>query len=228
MMLGVAETEETLRVEVFGVCRTYYLQVWNGAHNQVGVENSSALRKAENVYYPSAIRALGPSSSKLTLSLRIQVATRAYLIRLSPFPMILLKMQRKLGQLKRKMTQLKEWSLKLPSLQLHPKTFLRINEPSRAQKLSWQSFPCILRRIPRVRVQPPLQLLLPNLPRPQQKTTILLRLSRAQARFSRLSCFHVIVVYICKVVLILPFPRLYPITSANLFLCSITFVQNQT
>ncbi|XP_075634193.1 uncharacterized protein LOC142606742 [Castanea sativa] len=57
--VGVAETEETLRVEVPGVCRTYCLQVWNEA-----VEVSSALRRAENVYYPPAIRASGSSGSK--------------------------------------------------------------------------------------------------------------------------------------------------------------------
>ena len=62
--VGVAETEETFRSEVTGVCRVYYLQVWNEALNQVGVEASSAFRRAENVYYPPAIRTSGPSSSQ--------------------------------------------------------------------------------------------------------------------------------------------------------------------
>ena len=62
--VGVAETKKTFRVEVSGICKTYYLQVWNEALNQAGVEASSALRKAESVYYLSAIRASGRSGSK--------------------------------------------------------------------------------------------------------------------------------------------------------------------
>ena len=57
--VGVTETEKALRAEVVEVCRFYYLQVWNEALDQVGVEASSSLRRAENVYYPLAIRALG-------------------------------------------------------------------------------------------------------------------------------------------------------------------------
>ena len=53
--IEVAETEETLKDEVFGVCRTYCFQVWNETLNQVGVEAFSALSRAENVYYPLAI-----------------------------------------------------------------------------------------------------------------------------------------------------------------------------
>ncbi|KAK9988924.1 hypothetical protein SO802_029163 [Lithocarpus litseifolius] len=59
--VGVAETEEALRVEVFEVCRTYYRQVWIKALNQAGVEASSILRKVESVYYPAAIRPSLPS-----------------------------------------------------------------------------------------------------------------------------------------------------------------------
>ena len=61
---GVTETEEALKVEVAGVCRTYYLQVWNEAFNQARVEASFAFKRAENGYYLPAIRALGsPHSS---------------------------------------------------------------------------------------------------------------------------------------------------------------------
>ena len=55
--LGVAETEETLRAEVPTVCRIYCTQTWDEALNRAGVEASSELRKPENVFYPSAIRA---------------------------------------------------------------------------------------------------------------------------------------------------------------------------
>ncbi|KAL0007968.1 hypothetical protein SO802_009470 [Lithocarpus litseifolius] len=59
--VGVAETEEALRAEVSGVCRTYCRQVWLEALNQAGVEASSTLRKAKSVYYPAAIRPSLPS-----------------------------------------------------------------------------------------------------------------------------------------------------------------------
>ena len=51
----MAETEEALRAEVLGLCRTYCLQVWNEALNQTGVEASFVLRKIEvsNTLKPS-------------------------------------------------------------------------------------------------------------------------------------------------------------------------------
>ena len=62
--IGVIETKEALRAEVAEVCRFYYLQVWNEALNQTGVEASSAFRGADNVYYPPAIRTSSSSGSK--------------------------------------------------------------------------------------------------------------------------------------------------------------------
>lgn len=44
--VGVNKTEEALRAEVVGVCKTYCLQVWNEALNQARVEAFSALRRA--------------------------------------------------------------------------------------------------------------------------------------------------------------------------------------
>ena len=52
----MAETEETLRVEMSMVCRIYYAQTWDEALNRAGVKASSELRKAENVFYSTAIR----------------------------------------------------------------------------------------------------------------------------------------------------------------------------
>ena len=49
--MGIVEIEEALKVEVLGVYRAYYLQVWNEALNLARVEASSELRRAENVYY---------------------------------------------------------------------------------------------------------------------------------------------------------------------------------
>ena len=50
--VGVAKTKDALRVEVHAVCRVYCALVWDKTFNQVGVEASSVLRKAENIYYP--------------------------------------------------------------------------------------------------------------------------------------------------------------------------------
>lgn len=61
----MAETEEALRAEVLGVCRIYCDQVWDEALNRTGVESSSMLRKAKNIYYSLAIRVSTSSSSKL-------------------------------------------------------------------------------------------------------------------------------------------------------------------
>ena len=62
--IEVVETEEALKAEVLGVCRTYCLQVWNEALDQAEVEAFFALRKVKNVYYPLVIHASGlPSSS---------------------------------------------------------------------------------------------------------------------------------------------------------------------
>ena len=62
--LGVVETKETLRAEVLVVCRIYCAQTWDEALNRAGVETSFELRKAENVFYPSAIRASNPPSAQ--------------------------------------------------------------------------------------------------------------------------------------------------------------------
>ena len=60
----MAETLEALRAKVSKVCRNYCILVWNEALNQVGVEASSTLRRAESIYYPSAICAPAFGSSK--------------------------------------------------------------------------------------------------------------------------------------------------------------------
>ena len=62
-MWGVAKIKKALKAKVSRMCRTYCLQVWNKALNHAGVEASSALRRVKNVFYPPAIRALGPPSS---------------------------------------------------------------------------------------------------------------------------------------------------------------------
>ena len=61
---GVAETQAILKVQIPGVCRLYCSQVWEEALKRAGVDVSSDLWKAENIFYPAAIRE-APSSSSM-------------------------------------------------------------------------------------------------------------------------------------------------------------------
>ena len=53
--VGVAETEDALRVEVPAVCRAYCTQTWEEAFNRAGIDASSKLRKPENIIFPPAL-----------------------------------------------------------------------------------------------------------------------------------------------------------------------------
>ena len=48
--VGIAETEENLRVEVPVVCYIYCAKTWDEALNRAGVEASSELRRPENIF----------------------------------------------------------------------------------------------------------------------------------------------------------------------------------
>ena len=76
--MGVAETEEALKVEVARVRRTYCLQVWNAALNQAGVGDS------ESVYYPPAICTRGSASSKADTSSEVVELGKGSLAKASP------------------------------------------------------------------------------------------------------------------------------------------------
>ena len=54
--VGVAETEDNLKVEVLTVCRAYYTQTWEEALNRVGIDASSEQRKPENIIFPLALQ----------------------------------------------------------------------------------------------------------------------------------------------------------------------------
>ena len=51
------------------MCRIYCAQTWDEALNRAGVEASSELRKAENVFYPPAIWASAPSTQAKVTSI---------------------------------------------------------------------------------------------------------------------------------------------------------------
>ena len=61
---GVAETQASLKAQIPGVCRLYCSQVWEEALKQAGVEASSDLWKAENIFYPPTIREIASASSE--------------------------------------------------------------------------------------------------------------------------------------------------------------------
>ena len=63
---GVDETQATLKAQIPGVCRFYCSQVWEEALKRVGVDASSDLWKAENIFYPTAIHEATSSSSMAT------------------------------------------------------------------------------------------------------------------------------------------------------------------
>ena len=50
---GVAETQAILKAQIPGVCRLYCSQVWEEVLKQAGVNASSDLWKAENIFYPT-------------------------------------------------------------------------------------------------------------------------------------------------------------------------------
>ena len=89
--VGVAKTEEALRAEVSRMCKTYCLQVWNEALNQVGFEASFALKRVENVYHPPTIEHQALQAPKLKLPPRRWILARTALPRPSLLPIVLLK-----------------------------------------------------------------------------------------------------------------------------------------
>ena len=95
--VGVVETKEALRAEVSKVCRNYCLQVWNEALNQARVEASSALRRAESVYCPLAIRASSPISSKADTSSEVVDVGKASPAKVLPPPDSPSKVAKQLG-----------------------------------------------------------------------------------------------------------------------------------
>ena len=58
----VAETQAILKAQIPGVCRLYCSQVWEEALKRAGVNASSDLWKAENIFYPTAICKVTSSS----------------------------------------------------------------------------------------------------------------------------------------------------------------------
>ena len=158
--VGMAEIEETLRVEVSGVCRTYCLQVWNEAFNQARVEASSAFRRAESVYYPPTIQALSPSGSKAENAPKNPNPSKDAFAKALCSPNSSPKQAEQVGTVEKEIV--KEVAPEAPKPPAAPKDSFKKGRVSGAKKLFWQPSPFPPKRILRVKVQPPQQLQLPN------------------------------------------------------------------
>ena len=168
----VAETEEALKAEVSRVCKTYCLQVWNEALNLTGVEASSALRRAENVYYPPAFGALDSSISQDDAEPKDLSSIDEISAKDLPSPNSPPKGAEQVGAGEMEKENQRRSPLKLQSLQLHPRILPREGRFPKAMSLFWQISPFLPRKNPRVKTQHPQQQQLPNPPRPQQKTNL--------------------------------------------------------
>ena len=139
--VGVAETEEALRAEVSGVCRTYYLQVWNEALNQVRVEASSALRRTKNVYYPSTIRASIPSSSEVEAALKNLSPSKDASAKAFPSPNSPPKEAKQAGVVEKEKETTKEVAPEAPKPPTAPKDSSKEGRVSRSQEIVLATFP---------------------------------------------------------------------------------------
>ena len=148
--------------------------MWNKALNQARVEASSALRRAESVYYPLAICLSSSASSKVDIASEVAEIGKdsPSKVSLSLSLSLLTTLSRRpssSGLLKKKQTQSREWPLMPLSPQLllrtHPK---RKRYPSR-WRLSWQLSLCLLRGTLRVRVKKPQRQHSPSPSGPQPK-----------------------------------------------------------
>ena len=72
--VDVAETEDTLRVEVPAMCRAYCTQTWEEVLNQAGIEASSEMRKPKNIVFPLALQILNQKEAAPLVSQPIKEA----------------------------------------------------------------------------------------------------------------------------------------------------------
>ena len=147
--IGVAETKENLRAQVSRVYRVYYLQEWNEALNQAGVDASSTLRRAENVYYPPAIRASDPLSSNVESSSKdLDLSENDYASAL-PSSTIPPKEEVQVGVVEKEKETTKEVALESTKLPPSPKEPSKEKEVSQSQELVLVTFPFTAKEDPK-------------------------------------------------------------------------------
>ena len=83
---GVAETQAILKAQIPGVCRLYCSQVWEEALKRAGVNASSYLWKAENIFYPTAIREATSTSSMAVNDQREDRVTQSETVQVGASP----------------------------------------------------------------------------------------------------------------------------------------------
>ena len=83
---GVAETQAILKAQILGVCKLYCSQVWEEALKQAGVDASSDLWKAENIFYPTAIREATSTSSMAVNDQREDGVTQSETVQVGASP----------------------------------------------------------------------------------------------------------------------------------------------
>ena len=74
---GIAETQAILKAQISGVCRLYCSQVWEEVLKRAGVNASSDLWKAENIFYPTTICEATSTSSTVVSDQREEGVTRS-------------------------------------------------------------------------------------------------------------------------------------------------------
>ena len=109
--------------------------MWNEAQNQAGVDASSTLRRAENVFYPPTIRASGPSSSKAESAPNDPDLSKDASTSALPSSTIPPKEVDHVGAAEKEKDTVKEVVLSQPSCQPHPRNLSSRKESPRAK--SW-------------------------------------------------------------------------------------------
>ena len=112
------ETEENLKAQVTRVYREYCLQVWTEALNQAGVDASSALKRAKNVFYLPALHVAGPSNSRVEVAPKAPMSNQAVPL---PTPTIPSKEADQAGAMDKGKELAKEKAPQLAKLPLVPK-----------------------------------------------------------------------------------------------------------
>ena len=83
---GVTETQAIFKAQIPGVCRLYCSQVWEEALKRARVDASSDLWKAENIFYPTAIREATFTSSMTVSHQREEGVTQSETVQVGVSP----------------------------------------------------------------------------------------------------------------------------------------------
>lgn len=137
----VKETEENLRAQVIGVCRSYCLQVWNEALNQAWVDAFFILKKVENVFYPPALRVVGSFSSRTNIAPKAPEPSKTTSTNAVPTPTVPSKVVDRASAVEKDKEPTMEIALKLAKLPPVPKDSSKEKGASQGQVLVLATLP---------------------------------------------------------------------------------------